>query len=172
MDSTPFTKECLIGYQEGAVSANGDISICIKSAKGTNFVIGNVNEGRWYYDKIKDLNTMLHRDWAGCSSCYIQKICDLCYEKLSGEEGEFVAGRIKFCEFNRAKYQIIFNYMLQVCEKNPDLWQYLDHIIKEKITEQGQELTSKGIEISKNQFENPQSLSYEKGINGTTKICT
>lgn len=129
---TPFIKACLTGYQEGAVSANGDISICLKSAKGGNFVIGNVNEGRWYYEKMRDLNTVFHRDWAGCSSCFVQKICDLCYEKLNGEEGQFVAGRAKFCAFNRSKTRVIFEYMLRVTENNPALWEYLNSVLMDQ----------------------------------------
>ena len=135
-DSTPFTKGCLTGYKEGAVSGNGDIFICHKSAKGENLVIGNVNEGVWYYEKMKDLNTILHLDWTGCTSCYLQKVCDLCFEKLNGDKGRFAAGISNFCEFNCAKYQVIFDYMLQVTEKNPELWQYIDSVIKDKMTKQ------------------------------------
>ena len=124
-DATPFTKGCLTGYQEGAVDADGDISICLKSSKGGNFVIGNVKDD-WYYDKITDLNRTFHFDWAGCSSCFLQKVCDLCYEKLDGMEGQWVAGRAKFCQFNRARHRIIFDYMLRVLENNPALWDDLN----------------------------------------------
>jgi uncharacterized protein len=138
MDSIPFMKACLTGYQEGAVSPNGDISICLKSAKGANFVIGNVNEGRWYYEKMRNLNTVLHRDWAGCASCFVQKMCDLCYEKMDGEEGQFVAARSKFCHFNRARHRLIFQYMLRVMENNPKLWQYLEEVITDQISQQSE----------------------------------
>jgi uncharacterized protein len=129
MDATPFTKGCLTGYQEGAVDADGNISICLKSAKGGNFVVGNVKEGNWYFDKMTELNRTFHYDWAGCSSCFLQKICDLCYEKLDGEEGEWVAGRARFCEFNRARHRVIFETMLRVTENNPALWDDLDRMI-------------------------------------------
>ncbi|HKQ52898.1 MAG TPA: radical SAM protein [Pyrinomonadaceae bacterium] len=135
-DETPFTKGCLTGYQEGAVNTNGDISICLKSAKGNNFVIGNVNEGEWYYEKMRELNTRFHRDWSGCSSCFVQKMCDLCYEKINGEEGEWVAGRSKFCEFNRERYRTTFDYMLRTVENNPALWQELERIIRERLESQ------------------------------------
>ena len=131
-DSMPFTKACMTGYQEGAVSENGNISICLKSAKGDNFVIGNVNEGRWYFDKMRQLNTSFHEDWAGCSSCYLQKICDLCYEKLNGEPGEFATGRSRFCEFNREKHRVIFDNMLRVAERNPALWLSVDDIVRQR----------------------------------------
>jgi uncharacterized protein len=135
-DSVPFSKGCLTGYQEGAVSSNGDISICLKSAKGENFVIGNVNEGHWYYEKMKDLNTAFHRDWPGCKACYLQKFCDLCYEKLDGEDGSFYAGRSNYCEFNRARFRFIFDVMLRVCERNPKLWAYLDRSVENDLREQ------------------------------------
>lgn len=131
-DALPFTKACLTGFQEGAVSESGNISICLKSAKGDNFVIGNVNEGRWYFDKIKELNSSFHADWAGCSSCYLQKICELCYEKLNGDPTEFAAGRNRFCEFNREKHRVIFDGMLRVTERNPDLWRSFDDLILQK----------------------------------------
>ena len=133
IDEVPFSKGCLTGYQEGAVNANGDISICLKSAKGGNFVIGNVLEGRWHYEKMKELNTVFHRDWAGCSSCFVQKICELCYEKLNGEDGRWVAGRAKFCNFNRESHRRIFATMLRVIENNPPLWKSLEDQISDAL---------------------------------------
>lgn len=140
-DATPFTKGCLTGYQEGAVGSNGEISICLKSAKGSNFVIGNVLQGRWDYEKIRQLNTVFHEDWSGCSSCFVQKACDLCYEKLNGEEGEWVAGRSKFCEFNRERHRVVFRYMLRVMRNNPGLWNWLEASLERHAAEEqdGQE---------------------------------
>ena len=132
-DAVPFSKGCLTGYQEGAVSSNGDISICLKSAKGDNFVIGNVNEGQWYYEKMKELNTAFHRDWPGCKSCYLQKVCDLCYEKLDGQDGSFYSGRNNYCQFNRARFRFIFQAMLSVCERNPKLWNYLERTVEQSL---------------------------------------
>jgi uncharacterized protein len=132
-DATPFIKGCLTGYQEGAVSANGDISICLKSAKGNNFVIGNVIEDAWYFDKIRGLNTMFHHDWSGCSSCFLQKSCDLCYEKLNGDEGTWVSGRSRFCEFNRARHRVLFETMLRVTERNPALWDEFESALRERL---------------------------------------
>jgi uncharacterized protein len=132
-DATPFIKGCLTGYQEGAVSANGDISICLKSAKGNNFVIGNVIEDAWYFDKIRGLNTMFHHDWSGCSSCFLQKSCDLCYEKLNGDEGTWVSGRSRFCKFNRARHRVLFETMLRVTERNPALWDEFESALRERL---------------------------------------
>ena len=131
--AVPFAKGCLTGFQEGAVSPNGDISICLKSAKGDNFVIGNVLEGRWYFEKIQQLNALFHHDWAGCSSCFVQRFCELCYEKLNGEVGQWASGRRKFCDFNRQRYRTIFHYMLRVLEENPALWKHVDHVIDLKL---------------------------------------
>jgi uncharacterized protein len=152
LDSVPFTKACLTGYQEGAVSPSGDISICLKSAKGENFVIGNVNEGKWYYEKIRNLNTTFHRDWAGCSSCYLQKMCDLCYEKVNGVEGRYASGRRKFCDFNRAKHRTIFEYMLQVAENNPKLWEYLENLINAEVHRNCEESEEQDDESSNQHF--------------------
>jgi uncharacterized protein len=138
-DATPFTKGCLTGYQEGAVSANGNISVCLKSAKGNNLVIGNVVQGEWYFEKMKELNTRFHQDWSGCSSCFVQKMCDLCYEKMNGEEGQWVAGRNKFCEFQRQRYRVAFNYMLRVTEENPALWQDMERMISERLASESSE---------------------------------
>jgi sulfatase maturation enzyme AslB (radical SAM superfamily) len=133
-DAAPFIKGCLTGYQEGAVSANGDISICLKSAKGNNFVIGNVVEDEWYFDKIRGLNTLFHQDWSGCSSCFLQKSCDLCYEKLNGDEGLWVSGRSRFCEFNRARHRVLFETMLRITERNPALWEEFESSLRERLS--------------------------------------
>jgi len=134
-DAVPFTKGCLIGYGQGSVTASGDIFICHKSARGENFVIGNVIEGQWYFQKIKQLNTLFLRDWHGCSPCFVQKFCDLCYEKLDGEAGRWARGRTKFCEFNRQRYRVIFQYMLGVLENNPSLWAHVDRLVEMKLKE-------------------------------------
>jgi hypothetical protein len=94
-------------------------------------VIGNVLEGRWYYEKMRRLNTAFHADWTGCSSCFAQKICDLCYEKLNGEAGQWVAGRSKFCEFNPERHRVIFRLMLRVMRNNPRLWTWLEKSLEE-----------------------------------------
>lgn len=120
--SVPFKKGCMPGYAEGAVTPNGDISICLKSAKGDGFVIGNVIRGEWYHDRIHRLNTRLHEKWAGCRSCFVQKFCDLCYEKLDSREDRWDASRDAFCEFNRERHRVIFGYMLRVMDNNPQLW--------------------------------------------------
>ncbi|HET9225283.1 MAG TPA: hypothetical protein VFR31_01335, partial [Thermoanaerobaculia bacterium] len=130
-------KGCLTGYQEGAVGASGDISICLKSANGGNFVIGNVVEGEWYFDKIRSLNTLFHRDWSGCSSCFLQKACDLCYEKLNGEEGLWASGRSRFCEFNRERHRVIFGAMLRIAERNPALWEEFESVVSERAGSKG-----------------------------------
>lgn len=142
LDATPFTKGCLTGYQEGAVNSNGDISICLKSAKGKNFVIGNVLQGEWFYDKIRELNSRFHADWSGCSSCFVQKMCDLCYEKMDGTAGQWVAGRTKFCEFQRQRYRVTFDYMLRLAEQNPALWQDLERLIRERLASESSESQS------------------------------
>jgi uncharacterized protein len=129
-DEVPFTKGCMTGYQEGAVDANGDISVCLKSAKGENLVIGNVVEGRFYFDKIRDLNARFHEDWAGCSSCFVQRLCDMCYEKLDGEPGRWASSRAAFCAFNRERHRRIFECMLQVMENNPSLWDDLSRVLR------------------------------------------
>ncbi len=125
-DAVMFTKGCLTGFQEGAVGVSGDISVCLKSAKGENFVIGNVREGDWFMDKIHEMNRTFHHDWSGCQSCYVQKMCDLCYEKLDGQGGQWVAGRSRFCQFNRQRFRTIFETMLRVAEENPALWKDLE----------------------------------------------
>lgn len=132
LDVTPFIKGCMPGYKQGAVQTNGDISICLKAAKGSNFVIGNVLQNEWYFKKIKQLSHMLHDEWESCSGCFLQKICELCYEKLDGGEGEWVTGRSRFCEFNRKRYRKIFGYMLRLMENNPALWDDLQDRIIEK----------------------------------------
>lgn len=132
-DATPFRKGCVPGYQEGAVHANGDVSICLKASRGANFVIGNVHGGEWYYDKIEALNDRLQEGSQECSSCFLQKICTLCFEKLDGEPGRWLEGRRNFCRFNRERYRFIFGVMLKVLERSPELWKFLESVIAERL---------------------------------------
>lgn len=131
LDRLPFRKGCLMGIAEGHVGPSGDITVCHKASQGADFVIGNVNEGRWHFDKIHALNRRLHQ-WGDCSSCFAQRFCDLCYEKLDGAPGELNTSRLSFCDFTRQRYRLIFDYMLRVLDRNPLLWNEIDRLIDEK----------------------------------------
>ncbi len=126
-DQVRFLKSCLMGYGPAAVSPNGDISICHKA---TSFVIGNVNEGRWYFDRIMEFDARLYEDWPQCASCFAQRFCDLCFEKLQGNANAWNDSRSRFCEFTRRKFRTIFDYMLRILERNPKLWKDLDRMVR------------------------------------------
>ncbi|MBI5042612.1 MAG: 4Fe-4S cluster-binding domain-containing protein [Nitrospirae bacterium] len=128
-DNVPFRKGCLMGYQEGAVHPNGDITICHKA---TSFIIGNVNKGIWHFDKIWNLHSQLYK-WPECQSCFVQRVCDLCYEKLHDGKAAWISTRVNFCKFTRKKYHLIFEYMLRILEKNPKLWIDLEKEVDIKI---------------------------------------
>jgi len=127
-DAVPFKKNCLIGA-EGCVNVNGDISICYKA---NNFKIGSVIENTWYFDKIEDFHNNRYSKTARCKKCFIQRFCSLCYEKLSGKENRFEESFKHFCEFNREYHKIIFQYMLQIVENNPDLWDELQRLAEKE----------------------------------------
>jgi len=133
----PFTKGCLMGYQEGAVQPNGDITVCHKA---TSFVIGNVNEGTWYGDRIWELNSKLHEALPECTSCFAHRFCGLCYEKLDGRNGCWTKARAKYCEFTRQKYHLSFDYMLRILDKNPELWDDLGKLVETKIADRLKEM--------------------------------
>jgi radical SAM protein with 4Fe4S-binding SPASM domain len=125
-----FRKGCLMGFEDGAVHPNGDISICHKAP---SFVIGNVNRGRWDFDKIMEYHDLLVGDWPQCPTCFVQRFCDLCYEKMPGETGGWREARAKFCEFNRTQYRIIIDYMLRILERNPKLWEEFEADVKKTV---------------------------------------
>lgn len=129
-EEVPFRKGCLMGYQEGAVHPNGDISICHKA---TSFVVGNVTEGRWNFDRIWELHSLLHEEWPECESCLAQRFCDLCYEKLDGERGSWAEARARYCQFTRQKYHVVFEYMLRILDRNPELWTDLGRWVEERV---------------------------------------
>jgi uncharacterized protein len=122
----PFTKGCLYGYKEGNVEPSGKITICHLA---TNWVIGDVNEGRWYFDRIRKYDQRVH-SWGPCSGCFAQRFCDLCPEKIDGTEENYIESRSRFCEFQRENYRAIFSYALALCEANPGLWDEVDRLIE------------------------------------------
>ncbi len=125
-ENVPFTKGCLYGYKEGNVEPSGKITICHLA---TNWVIGDVNEGRWHFDKIKEYDWRIHR-WNSCSGCFVQRFCDLCPEKIDGKESNYKASRNRFCQFQRKRYREIFNFALALCEANPGFWDEVDRLIE------------------------------------------
>jgi radical SAM protein with 4Fe4S-binding SPASM domain len=122
-----FIKGCLYGYKEGNVEPNGNITICHVA---TNWVIGNVNNGYWDFDKIQAYENKIN-NWNDCSGCFVQRFCDLCPEKIDGSEKAYTNSRKNFCQFQRKKFRIIFYYALSLCENNPDLWNEVDRLIEE-----------------------------------------
>ncbi|NIM13212.1 MAG: radical SAM protein [Candidatus Aminicenantes bacterium] len=122
----PFTKGCLYGYKEGNVEPSGKITICHLA---TNWIIGDVNEGRWYFDKIRKYDQRIHR-WSSCSGCFVQRFCDLCPEKIDGAEVSYTKSRSRFCQFQRKNYRTVFSYALGLCEANPGFWNEVDRLIE------------------------------------------
>lgn len=132
--AVPFIKGCLTGCESAIVEPDGKILACHKA---TSFVIGDVNMGGWDLNTIWEIYRSLHKDWPECASCFVQRFCDLCFEKLDGRD--MLTSRRNFCDFTRKKFRIIFDTMLRVLDRNPDLWDdfraIVTHDIKAKIEE-------------------------------------
>ena len=121
-DVVPFTKSCQVGFTDAVVMPDGNIYVCILANKGSDYNIGNVIKGEWDYKKISCLKDKLYESWSQCDTCFVQKFCDLCYEKINGCCGEWDSSRMKFCHFNRYRYRMVFSDMLQLMDNNPNLW--------------------------------------------------
>jgi radical SAM protein with 4Fe4S-binding SPASM domain len=128
----PFSKGCMIGASEAHVGPDGNISVCHKAQVGRAFVIGNVNRGSWDFENIDRLSTWLH-GFDKCSSCFGQRFCDLCFEKLYGEEELLQASRERFCQYNRHFLRIVFQTMLEVMDNNPRLWDGVADYINQRV---------------------------------------
>jgi sulfatase maturation enzyme AslB (radical SAM superfamily) len=126
----PFHKSCFMGFNEGVVLPGGDIAVCVEA---TSHVIGNVNEGRWHFDRIAEMNDRLHGDWPACSGCFVGRFCPLCWQCVPGEGAAWRNGRIRFCRFTRQYYRTIFTVMLRVLARNPALWEDLRRAVREEI---------------------------------------
>jgi sulfatase maturation enzyme AslB (radical SAM superfamily) len=126
-EPVPFSKDCMIGI-EGCVNVDGSISICYKA---DTFIIGNVVENTWYFDKIDEFHKIRYSR-PGCKYCFVQRFCKLCYEKLSGKQDQLQASIQNYCEFNRYYYRVIFEYMLKITERNPGLWDELQKQAEEE----------------------------------------
>jgi radical SAM protein with 4Fe4S-binding SPASM domain len=131
----PFSKGCMMGASEGHVGPDGKISICDKAQGGRAFVIGNVNEGGWDFEKIDELNRWLH-DCERCSTCFARRFCDLCFEKLEGDSEALDESRARYCRFARRMFRAIFQLMLEVMDRSPRLWdeavRYINKRVKDK----------------------------------------
>jgi uncharacterized protein len=116
----PFIKDCLLGY-EGCVNPDGSISICYQS---DTFIIGNVFENTWHYDKIEEFHK-IRFGMPECKHCYVQRFCDFCYDKINGKQEQLSSSIKQYCEFKRYYHRVIFEYMLRIMENNPGLWDEL-----------------------------------------------
>lgn len=123
----PYSKDCLIGI-DAAVNTDGSISICYNS---DTFVIGNVLEDTWYWDKITQYHTKRYSIEA-CQNCFVQRFCNLCYEKLNDRPDNLDTQIRNFCRFNRQFYRTIFEYMLKVLRQNPGLWNEIQNMAEDR----------------------------------------
>lgn len=134
----PFSKDCLIGI-EGAVNADGSISICYSS---DTFIIGNVLEDAWYFDKIDEYHKKRY-NLTDCEHCFVQRFCNFCYEKINDRDGNLETQVRNFCDFTRYYYRTIFQYMLKIMNRNPNLWNEIqvmaderkDHLLRKQSKE-------------------------------------
>jgi uncharacterized protein len=120
-----FAKSCVVGLENAAVSPDGDIAVCTNA---TTQSLGNVNHGGWDFEKVDAATERLYRD-PGCSSCFVQRFCDLCPQMLQGDEAKSQTARFEFCAFTKYKFRLIFRYMLQVLETNPEVWKDADALV-------------------------------------------
>ncbi len=127
-DAVPFKKNCLLGA-EACVNVGGDISICYNA---NTFEIGNVIENKWYFDKIEEFHNARYARVDRCKHCFVQRFCGLCYEKLTTKENGFDQSYRNYCEFNREFHRVVFQYMLQIVENNPGLWDELQHLAEKE----------------------------------------
>jgi uncharacterized protein len=127
-DPMPFTKDCLIGI-EGCVNVDGSISVCYQA---NSFIIGNVHEQTWYYDKIEAFHTQRYSCSESCKHCFIQRFCNMCYEGISARDKGVEESIKNFCNFKRQYFRLIFDTMLQVMENNPNLWNVLQEMLEKE----------------------------------------
>lgn len=133
--AVPFIKGCLIGCENAAVDPDGKILVCHKA---TSFVIGDVNRERWDLDKIWGIYRSLHEDFPDCASCFVQRFCNLCFEKLDARD--WVGSRRNLCDFTRKKYRMIFDTMLRVLDRNPGLWDDFRRVVSRDINARIEEM--------------------------------
>ena len=100
-------------------------------------MIGNVNEGRWDFDRIMDLEGRMRGFEAECARCFVRRFCDLCFEKLDGARWE--SSRRSFCRFQRKRYGLVFRTMLKILDRNPELWTDLDALVTRRIKDKVEE---------------------------------
>lgn len=124
----PFVKSCVLGARHATVSPEGEVHVCIRARNGNNFMIGDVQQGDWQFDKIAALYRRLYEPWKECDGCFLRRACEFCCEVLDGREGKWEESRHQFCRFNRKKHRTIFRYMLDFMENNPAMWNYLEDL--------------------------------------------
>ena len=81
-----------------------------------------------------------------CEGCFVQRFCDLCFEKLDGGETGRSIAREAFCRFKRAEYRKIFDTMLKVLAKNPELWTDVNAFMIDRIKEKSSEKAPENLE--------------------------
>jgi uncharacterized protein len=123
----PYSKDCMIGI-DAAVNTDGRISICYNS---DTFIIGNVIEDTWYWDKIAAYHKIRY-SLDNCQTCFVQRFCNLCYEKLNDREESLDIKVQNFCQFTHHFFRTIFNYMLKILQRNPKLWNELQAMAEER----------------------------------------
>jgi uncharacterized protein len=118
---------CLPGYRKNYVSTDGKIRVCERISTYAPS-IGNVFFG---YD-ISTIKKVYIEDYAEksleyCSTCWINRICDLCYISAFNNRGDLdFQKKRKYCEIKIEETKKVLRYFVKWMEKKPEKIAYLE----------------------------------------------
>ncbi len=109
---------CIPGHDRVFVTPDGSLYPCEKVH--THFKIGDLLQG-FYFDKIfRVIDRIVQiRDKMGCRSCWLGRLCSMCFANIMRNEEVRKDLIRKECQINQNKWQTILEYYIEIFERNP-----------------------------------------------------
>ncbi|MNZ63993.1 hypothetical protein D3C78_821520 [compost metagenome] len=119
---------CIPGQRRIYITVDGEFKICERVGSAPN--IGDLNSGL-NMESIKQTYLFGHREQSQqkCSTCWLARLCDLCYVH-SYDKGGFNANKkARNCSVRKESYIKYLQRYFTLLEKNPNAFDYMGDLI-------------------------------------------
>ncbi len=118
IDMIAFNGCCIPGQRRLYVTVDGHFKVCERM--GDTPFIGNIEKG---IDKeaIKSiyLSSYAQQSFVKCATCWLGKLCDVCYESCYDQNGINMKKKNDFCTLRKTSYTHILVTYFEMLEKDP-----------------------------------------------------
>ncbi|GIO84645.1 radical SAM protein [Paenibacillus faecis] len=119
---------CIPGQRRIYVTVDGNFKICERIGSAPN--IGNIEDGL-NINNIKQVYLLGHKENSQeeCSTCWLARLCDLCYVHAYDEDGFNFSKKESHCALRKDSYKRYFQLYFTILEEDPNAFDYMKELV-------------------------------------------